>query len=147
VVLPCAFREHRAHRGGQGLRAAYYNSTDLTWPAVHRVDSQLNFDWGVNAPIAGINADAFGVRWAGGLLVAAAGTYTLITTSDDGVRVWIDDTLVIHSGRQPATKLLIEEARVAVSTPTRKKSPRVSTLASVKSADGPPVVPTMRRNA
>jgi hypothetical protein len=97
---------------GQGLRAAYYNTKDLTGPAVHRIDSQLNFDWGVNAPATGINPDAFSVRWAGGLQVPTAGTYTFTTTSDDGIRVWIDDSPVVdawsdHSTRDDSGTLML----------------------------------------
>lgn len=89
---------------GQGLRGAYYNTMDLTGSAVNRIDSQVNFDWGVDAPATGVNADGFSVRWAGGLQIPTAGAYTLTTTSDDGVRVWIDDTLVVDAWSNHSTR-------------------------------------------
>jgi hypothetical protein len=76
-----------------GLRAEYFATyLDLV---VDRVDPTLDFDW-VDAPAAeGLAADRFSIRWTGSLIPPETGTYTLITETDDGVRVWIDDVPVI----------------------------------------------------
>ena len=58
----------------------------------------LNFDWGNSAPVTGGNfpVDKFSARWVGDFTFED-GNYTFTTTTDDGVRVWLDDRLVIDS--------------------------------------------------
>ena len=76
-----------------GLRAAYF---DRYGPlAVERVDATVDFGWGDGRPAPEIGADHFSARWTGVLDVPAAGDYTFVVTSDDGVRLWIDDAPVI----------------------------------------------------
>lgn len=51
--------------------------------------------WGLESPAPGLGVDRFSARFSGVLTPPATGTYTIATESDDGVRVWIDDALVI----------------------------------------------------
>jgi YVTN family beta-propeller protein len=82
---------------GTGLRAAYYpNLTLAGTPALSRVEV-IDADWGTGSPGAGVPADNFSVRWRGDLDVPVTGTYRFETSSDDGVRVWVDNTLVIDN--------------------------------------------------
>lgn len=62
--------------------------------------NNINFDWGSLPPVAGgtIPADKFSARWVGDFVFENA-NYTFTTTSDDGVRVWLDDRLIIDSWR------------------------------------------------
>lgn len=52
-------------------------------------------------------ASGFSVRWSGSLVAPATGSYDLIFTADDGVRVWVDGQMVIdawrHQGATPYT--------------------------------------------
>jgi hypothetical protein len=41
--------------------------------------------------------DNFSVRWTGEVEIATAGDWTFRTTSNDGVRLWIGDQLVINN--------------------------------------------------
>jgi hypothetical protein len=76
-------------------RGVYYNSTDLTgMPALVRNDPHINFDWGTGAPGPGVNADHFSVEWNTSLYFDG-GNYVFSATADDGVRVWVDDQLLI----------------------------------------------------
>src|SRR5688572_2346219 len=76
-----------------GLRAEYFATyIDLV---VDRVDPTLDFDWMDGPAAEGLAADRWSIRWTGWLLPPDTGTYTIITDTDDGVRVWIDDTIVI----------------------------------------------------
>jgi GH43 family beta-xylosidase len=76
-----------------GLRAEYFATyIDLV---VDRVDPTLDFDWMDGPAAEGLAADRWSIRWTGWLLPPDTGTYTIITDTDDGVRVWIDDALVI----------------------------------------------------
>ena len=81
-----------------GLTGSYYNNTSLTAPAaLTRVDSTVNFNWGSAAPGTGVNADNFSVRWAGVVRVQTTGTYTFQTSSDDGVRLWVNGSQLINN--------------------------------------------------
>lgn len=83
---------------GTGLTGTYFDNSDLTNQFMQRVDPQVNFSWGYGAPASGMGADSFSVRWTGQVEpVHAAGTqaYTFYTTSDDGVRLWVNGQLLI----------------------------------------------------
>lgn len=76
-----------------GLRAEYWSSyLDLV---LERIEPTLNTVWGAGGPSDVVGVDRFSARWTGTLDPPETGQYTLITDSDDGVRVWVDGELVI----------------------------------------------------
>jgi hypothetical protein len=87
--------------GGAGCpvgqyRAEYFSNVSLSGtPLFTRCETAINYDWGSGGPGNGIPNDNFSVRWTG-LLTFAAGTTTFTTRSDDGVRLWLDNVLVIN---------------------------------------------------
>ncbi|MEV0994894.1 PA14 domain-containing protein [Nonomuraea sp. NPDC050202] len=96
----------------QGLSATYFDNADLTGPKLTRVDPGVNFDWGAGTPDPAIGPDTFSVRWTGKVIADRAETYTFITTSDDGVRLWVDGTLVVdawtdHSKRDDSGQIAL----------------------------------------
>ncbi|HSW02196.1 MAG TPA: PA14 domain-containing protein [Sedimentisphaerales bacterium] len=83
--------------GGGGVRAEYFpNMTVSGLPAVKDIEDQIRHFWGTG-PIVGLLADAVSGRWTADLEIALADTYTFITTSDDGVRLWLDGELLIDN--------------------------------------------------
>jgi len=87
-----------------GLNGEYFGGTTVpgTVPTFTRVDPTVNFVLGT-WPGGGIGPTNFAVRWTGQLLAPANGSYIISTDSDDGVRVWLNGTLIIddfttHSG-------------------------------------------------
>jgi hypothetical protein len=83
---------------GTGLSCDYYANVDLCGPsALSRVDSTVNYSWNGATPAASVPGTGFSVRWIGKLQTRFDGEYTLITTSDDGVRLWIDGQLLIDN--------------------------------------------------
>ncbi|WNS43882.1 glycosyl hydrolase [Paenibacillus sp. MMS20-IR301] len=81
-----------------GLYAQYYNNVALSGtPALVRTDALINFNWRQAAPDPAIAADLFSVRWSGRLSAAYNETYSIYSSSDDGIRVWIDGLLIIDS--------------------------------------------------
>jgi hypothetical protein len=82
---------------GKGLSAVYYDNIDFTGAQAKRVDSTVNFNWGSGAPASGVGADTFSVRWTGQVEAPATGTYTFITNSDDGVRLWVNGTQLVNN--------------------------------------------------
>lgn len=90
-----AYEAAGALQANAGWQATYFNNANLTGNRIVRADSAINFFWQSGAPVSGIDADTFSVRWRGNLTAPATGTYTLSTTTDDGVRLWVDGVLVI----------------------------------------------------
>ena len=77
-------------------QASYWNNQTLSGsPALVRDDVQVGFNWGNGSPAPGlINADHFSARWTRNI-EATPGKYRFTTTSDDGIRVWVDNVLII----------------------------------------------------
>jgi hypothetical protein len=93
---------------GSGLLGEYYNNPSYagTTPSapfspqpatVTRVDSTIDFNWGTGSPDPLVTTDYFAVRWTGKIQGEWNQNYTFYTTSDDGVRLWINHQLVINS--------------------------------------------------
>jgi hypothetical protein len=77
----------------------YFAGRDLTKaPVLVRTDPAINFNWGWKAPAEELPADNFAVRWTG-TFTFEGGRYRFTTTTDDGVRLYVDDRLVINSWR------------------------------------------------
>jgi alpha-L-fucosidase 2 len=78
-----------------GLNATYYNGSSFNTKMLERVDSVINFNWGTGSPSPLINTDNFSARWTGQVEPSYTETYTFYTTSDDGVRLWVNNQLLI----------------------------------------------------
>ena len=107
---------------GDGLMGSYYPNRHLHGTAVmNRVDGLLDFDFNYLASQGATNdtmltnqclallgmpkKDEFSVRWIGELQAQFSEPYTLYTESDDGVRVWLNEQLIIddwfsHTNRE-----------------------------------------------
>jgi beta-glucosidase len=91
--------------GARGLKAEYFNNKDLQGePVVTRVDEQLNFNWFTNAPVPQLPTDNFSVRWTGVFTPPSSGTYQLGARVDDGIRIYLDDQLVVEDWRDRGAK-------------------------------------------
>ena len=79
-------------------QAEYFNNTALTGsPAIVRNDAAIDFIWGSSSPLPNVvDADHFSVRWSQSVNLSA-GTYTFTAFTDDGVRVWVNNQLIIDS--------------------------------------------------
>ena len=82
---------------GEGLRASYFPNIGLWGNPTLLRDEAIDFSWGTAAPAAGLPTDNFSVRWQGSLVAATSGSYRLQTTADDGIRVWVNNVLVIDN--------------------------------------------------
>ncbi len=60
-----------------------------------RLDPVVDFDWGDERPHELVEPDEFAIRWSGYLDAPKAGEYLLVTRSDDGVRLYVDETRLI----------------------------------------------------
>nr|WP_324259615.1 DUF6701 domain-containing protein [Cellvibrio fontiphilus] len=82
-----------------GLLGNHFNNTSLTGnPVGTRLDTNINFDWGAGSSgVAGVNSNQFSVRWTGRLRAPTTGNYRFQTVSDDGVRLWVNNQLIINN--------------------------------------------------
>jgi hypothetical protein len=73
----------------------YYANPDLMGePVLVREDTDVDFDWGAGSPGSGLPADNFSVRWTRDIWTSA-GDYRFVLQADDGVRFWVDGTLLV----------------------------------------------------
>ncbi len=81
---------------GGGVTARYFKGKDLAGePVLTQTESSIDQNWG--GEVAAGLADEVSARWTANLEVPFTETYKLITTSDDGVRLWFDGRLVINN--------------------------------------------------
>ena len=94
-------------------RGEYFNNTNLSGnPVVVRDDASVNFDWGSGSPLTGVvNSDSFSVRWSR-TLNFTGGRYLVSATADDGIRVWINNQLVIDQWRDQTATTFTNEVLV-----------------------------------
>ena len=78
-----------------GLTGDYFNGVNFNAPVKTRLDAAIHFDWGFGAPAAGVNVDQFSVRWHGKIVPRYSENYTFYLNSDNGRRLWINNTPVI----------------------------------------------------
>ena len=84
---------------GTGLTARYFDNSNFTGNTVLRRDHRVNFDWGPYAPAPNLGVDTFSARWSGTVQAQFNETYTFTARSDDGVRLWVNNKLVIDNWR------------------------------------------------
>ncbi len=89
---------------GTGLSGQYYKNSSTTYSSsanfnptnlvMTRVDPTIDFIWGsLTNPIA--NNGLYSVRWTGQVQPQYSETYTFDANTDDGVRLWVNDQLII----------------------------------------------------
>lgn len=80
-----------------GFNAEYFANKTLTGePVLKRVDQEINFDWGMSGPGPGLPVDDFSVRWTGKIVPAESGKFRFGVVADDGVRVYVDNKLIVE---------------------------------------------------
>jgi hypothetical protein len=87
-------------------RAEYFANRSLSGsPALVRCEGwPIAHDWGGGSPGSGVPDDGFSVHWTGRARIES-GTYTFIARADDGIRVWLDGSLILDGWRdQPPTE-------------------------------------------
>ena len=85
-----------------GLLGQYFNTIDLQDLATRRVDNTIDFtNWDQAPTDTAVTADNnFSERWTGYVRIDTAGDWTFITVSNDGVRLWVDEDLIIDHWNQ-----------------------------------------------
>lgn len=76
--------------------AQYFNDPDPFYyqPVYSNKTSTINYDWGSGGPGNGVNNNNFSARWSGRFDLSQ-GNYKFTSLADDGIKVWINDELLI----------------------------------------------------
>jgi alpha-L-fucosidase len=108
---------------------------------LERVDPAIDFDWVRNSPGAPIAEDEFTAEWSGFVAPRFGGTYTFTAEADDGIRVWVADTLVLDAwdagAGDPRPVALRAAARVPIRVEYREGAQNASARLFWQSASQP----------
>ncbi|MBW3641885.1 MAG: DNRLRE domain-containing protein [Actinobacteria bacterium] len=87
-----------------GLAASYWNNPSLSGTPIGQelwagdANGSFYVNWGLGAPgPLASQGDSWSARYAGEIELPTAGSYQFQVTHDEGVRLWIDDTLVVDN--------------------------------------------------
>jgi PKD repeat protein len=94
-------------------KAEYYNNRKLQGsPVLVRNETRIDHNWGSGSPAPGVPADNFSARWTR-KMDFEGGTYVFSVWVDDGVRLWVDDALVIDSWKDGKSRLIQAERQIS----------------------------------
>ncbi len=79
-----------------GLKGEYFRDMNLTDLALVKKDPNISFNWGQKPLSPGLAPDGCSIRWSGKLKISKTGDYQFSALSDDGVRLWVNEQLVIQ---------------------------------------------------
>ncbi len=101
---------------GSGLNGQYFNGA-LNFegsPDTTRIDSRLDFNWGYQPPIGNLAGDYFSIVWQGYIRIPSENLYTFYINSDDGVKLSIDnDVLIANLQSAPEDELIANKVLAA----------------------------------
>jgi hypothetical protein len=84
---------------GNGLTARYFNlaytENFAGTPVLERIDTSINFNWAAASPDPLVRTDQFSVQWTGFVQPRTSGNYTFFVNSNDGVRLYVNNQLLI----------------------------------------------------
>ncbi|MDB5233029.1 MAG: hypothetical protein JWR44_22 [Hymenobacter sp.] len=102
-----------------GLKADYYDGVNFDRFVLSRRDATIAFDWGHQPPAPGVPAEFFSVRWTGWLVPPASGRYIFHVTVDDGMRIWLNDQLILNEWRPQPVRSFTAAAELKAGEPYR----------------------------
>lgn len=96
--------KHEPLRPTEYWKGTYFNDKYFSEFVLERQDLEVNFNWLIGSPFSDMNQDRFSVRWEK-VEYFKGGPYRFYAIADDGVRVYVDDQLIIDGWViQPATE-------------------------------------------
>jgi uncharacterized protein YraI len=103
-----------AQAQGSAWTAWYWDNDDLSGdPVVERLEGQPSIDVGLGSPADDVPDDNFSARWVNTIQVDEAGNFTFSATVDDGLRVYVDDELVIDDWEPQAEHTVSETVQLS----------------------------------
>jgi hypothetical protein len=99
-------------------KGEYWLNRELSGdPALVRNDQAIGFDWGKGSPAESIPDNHFSARWTR-KVAFDKGTYRFYALVDDGIRIYVDDRLVLDSWTDHDAKELVADYALAKGTYT-----------------------------
>ncbi|WP_165920183.1 LamG-like jellyroll fold domain-containing protein [Chthoniobacter flavus] len=80
-----------------GLSGSYFQGSTLATLRTVRRDGAINFNWAGSPPDVSVDPGDYSVRWKGDLLAGSSEKFTFYTQTDDKVRLWVNDQLLIDN--------------------------------------------------
>ena len=94
-------------------RGEYFSGVLLAGaPVLSRNDERVQFNWGAGSPDPAVPADNFSARWTR-TIEFAAGVYDFSVSADDGVRLYVDNLLLIDAWQTGAGQARTREVNLA----------------------------------
>jgi beta-glucosidase len=88
-----------------GLKAEFFDNPSLSGPPIlTRVDAHIDFDWPTGRPLPQLSSDRFSVRWVGMIRASDSGPHAFRARSDDGIRVFLNNELIIDDWQDHAPR-------------------------------------------
>ena len=78
-----------------GLKAEYYNGVNFDEYVTTNYVGNINQSWNYEPPVPGLDPHVCSIRWTGKLVPKTSRDYVFSARVDDGIRVWLDDRLII----------------------------------------------------
>lgn len=94
---------------GRTFQEKFWNNISCAGtPVLARQTRRVNYDWGDGSPAPGVNADSFCAEWTTTLTFERYnwGWTTFYLVVDDGMRVYLDDTLILDEWRISGPRLV-----------------------------------------
>lgn len=91
---------------GTGLYGLYHTlNSDTAFGQLlfTQIDTTLHFDWGKQPPDARLGAEHYAIRWLGAVEPVFSEWYYFHVNSDDGFRLWVNDSLVAQAWKIKGT--------------------------------------------
>jgi PA14 domain len=100
-----------------GLKGDYYDNIDFTGTLKTRYDATINSNWKTAAPITGIAATTYSVRWTGQIQPAFTEEYTFSLTSSGQARLMINGVVLVNNWVEHASK--VDTGKVSLQANTK----------------------------
>lgn len=105
-----------------GLKAEYFPNKELSGePALVRFEDRIDGQWGRSSPAPEVRPDGFSARWTGFYKAKFSGPHYLVTRSDDGIRVWIDDEKKLDAWNDHGAEVHTQMVNLVAGTTYRVK--------------------------
>ena len=100
TVASASFINNSSIGTGTGLLGQYWSNhigSFVGTPTLVRTDAVVNFNWGSTGPDPSIGSSNYTVKWTGMVQPQFNETYTLYTSTDDGVRLIVNGQTLVNA--------------------------------------------------
>ncbi|WP_027882868.1 PA14 domain-containing protein [Meiothermus rufus] len=80
-----------------GLDVEIFDNADLSGLFFRAIEPNINHNFPSTPPVSGMGVDTYSIRWTGLITSPTTATYTFTLLADDGVRLWINNQLLIDN--------------------------------------------------